>query len=205
MAHYDYRGGVGPHVRRQVDTVAAAGAKSGNVSFTTDLQDAGSYTITETNKTGWDYVSSSSECSFTVSYPTDAARTYTCTITNRQRGHVQVTKTVLGSSNLNGRSFTFDLRSGASLASPGTVLEGPKTVDALHNPVTFATNKLVLAVQKGSSIHSVYDLRRDGIKLVVGAAGTARFRTTVGSRQTAATRASSTTSCATTSRSRPAS
>lgn len=36
------------------------------------------------------------------------------------------------------------------------------------NPVTFATNKLVLAVQKGSSIDSVYDLRTGGKRLAVG-------------------------------------
>lgn len=36
------------------------------------------------------------------------------------------------------------------------------------NPVTFATNKLVLAVQKGSSINSVYDLRSGGKRLSIG-------------------------------------
>jgi molybdate transport system substrate-binding protein len=36
------------------------------------------------------------------------------------------------------------------------------------NPVTFATNKLVLAVQKGSSINSVYDLKAGGKRLSIG-------------------------------------
>jgi len=40
----------------------------------------------------------------------------------------------------------------------------------VRKPVTFATNKLVVIVPKSNpaSIHSVYDLRRSGIKLVIG-------------------------------------
>ena len=40
-------------------------------------------------------------------------------------------------------------------------------------PVTFATNTVVLIVPRANParIHSVYDLRRDGIKLVIGAKG----------------------------------
>ncbi|WP_242342130.1 hypothetical protein [Anaeromyxobacter terrae] len=50
------------------------------VSFTTDLEE-GSYTIEETLKSGWEFVSSSG-CSFTVNYPADADKTFSCTYTN---------------------------------------------------------------------------------------------------------------------------
>jgi len=40
----------------------------------------------------------------------------------------------------------------------------------VRNPVTFATNKLIIIVPKSNpaGIHSVYDLRRSGVKLVIG-------------------------------------
>jgi molybdate transport system substrate-binding protein len=52
-----------------------------------------------------------------------------------------------------------------------------KLPDALHatglvgTPVVFATNRLVLAVPKDSGIHSLADVARSGVKLVVGAPG----------------------------------
>ena len=77
---------------------------NGTAAFTTTLQE-GTYTITETLKSGWDQVSASG-CSFTVAYPRDNGETFTCTITNRQRGHIIVAKQTLpdGSS----QSFEFD-------------------------------------------------------------------------------------------------
>jgi hypothetical protein len=111
---------------------------NGNVAFTTDLQGGGSYTLTETNKTGWDPNGTSGDCSFTVAYPADAGRTFTCTFTNRQRGQVKVSKTVRGSSDLGGRTFTFQLRSGASPTAVGTTLE-TQIVSAANNPATFTT------------------------------------------------------------------
>ena len=50
----------------------------------------------------------------------------------------------------------------------------PREAQALYKerrctkPVTFATNKLVLAVRKGSNIDSVYDLRSGGRRLSIG-------------------------------------
>jgi molybdate transport system substrate-binding protein len=40
----------------------------------------------------------------------------------------------------------------------------------VRKPVTFATNKLIVIVPKGNpaGIHSVYDLRRSGVKIVIG-------------------------------------
>lgn len=57
--------------------------------------DEGSYVFTETAKTGWDQTGSTG-CTFTVNYPADNDRTFTCTITNTQRGHVTVLKTENG-------------------------------------------------------------------------------------------------------------
>ncbi len=66
---------------------------SGYVTFTTPLEQ-GDYVITETPKSGFDFTSSSGDCSFSVTYPDDADRSFACTFTNTQRGSLEVTKTV---------------------------------------------------------------------------------------------------------------
>jgi molybdate transport system substrate-binding protein len=45
--------------------------------------------------------------------------------------------------------------------------------DLVRKPVTFATNKLIVIVPKSNpaNLHSVYDLRRGGVKLVIGDQG----------------------------------
>jgi hypothetical protein len=111
---------------------------TGTASFTTVLQE-GAYTITETNQSGWLNTGSTGECSFTVNYPADADHAYSCTFTNVKYGHLKVQKTVSGSSDLGGRSFTFQLRIGASPTAIGTTLE-TETVDAAHNPATFTAD-----------------------------------------------------------------
>lgn len=111
---------------------------NGNVTFATDLQAGGHYTISETNQSGWDAQAPTGSCDFTVAYPADADRTFTCTFTNVQRAHVRVLKTVSGSSDLGGRTFTFQLRSGASPTSVGTALE-TQALAAANNPVSFST------------------------------------------------------------------
>jgi hypothetical protein len=77
---------------------------NGTAAFTTTLQE-GNYSITETLKPGWDQVSDSG-CTFTVSYPADNDRTFTCTITNRQRGHIIVEKQTLPDGS--NQTFEFD-------------------------------------------------------------------------------------------------
>jgi hypothetical protein len=64
---------------------------TGYVPFTTVLQE-GSYTITETPQPGWDQTGASGECSFTVNYPADADRVFSCTLTNTQRGSITIVK-----------------------------------------------------------------------------------------------------------------
>jgi hypothetical protein len=100
----------GPGTPSGGETVTTTG--TGFVPFTTSLQE-GSYTITETSKTGWTQISASSECSFTVNYPADNGRTFSCTITNKSRGHVRVVKTINGAPlTASSPQFTFDLRLG---------------------------------------------------------------------------------------------
>ena len=53
----------------------------GHAVFTTPLEE-GSYTITEASQSGWVQDTAVGECSFTVSYPTDAGHNYVCTFTN---------------------------------------------------------------------------------------------------------------------------
>ncbi len=44
----------------------------------------GSYTITETMKNNWEFVEQSGDCEFTVDYPRDAGKQFTCTLTNKR-------------------------------------------------------------------------------------------------------------------------
>lgn len=87
---------------------------TGFVPFTTVLQE-GSYTITEVPKAGWDQTGASAECSFTVNYPADADRVFSCTLTNTQRGHVTVLKTENGG--VPTHAYTFRLTGGPDSVS----------------------------------------------------------------------------------------
>jgi hypothetical protein len=93
---------------------------TGEADFTTPLQEGG-YTITETPQTGWDQTGADG-CSFTVNFPADFNRTFTCTFTNTERGTVTVMKTSSGEVPPAG-AFTFEIRSGASFTEPGTILD----------------------------------------------------------------------------------
>jgi len=109
----------------------------GSATFEAVLQE-GRYTIAEAAQAGWDAVGAGGDCSFTVDYPADADRAFSCTLTNRKRGHVSVSKTLAGSSDLGTMTFAFELRSGASPTAVGTTLES-RAVSAADNPAAFAT------------------------------------------------------------------
>jgi uncharacterized repeat protein (TIGR01451 family) len=64
---------------------------TGTASFATALQE-GSYTISETPQPGWDQTGQSGDCSFTVDYPADGGKVFTCTITNTYHPHITLTK-----------------------------------------------------------------------------------------------------------------
>ena len=127
----------GPGTPSGGETVTTTG--TGFIPFTTKLQDGGSYTITETSQTGWKQTDASTECSFTVSYPADAGRTFSCTITNQSRAHVKVTKTFEGSALTGSESFVFQLRSGADATHAGTTVES-QTLAVGNDPATFAAD-----------------------------------------------------------------
>jgi hypothetical protein len=96
-----------------------------------DLTQAGTYTVEETNKTGWipglavpnDGVNTH-VCSFTiVDVITDDGKVFTCTFNNQRNGHVKVIKTFQGAPPTGAQAFTFSLREGASSGIPGTTDE----------------------------------------------------------------------------------
>ena len=100
---------------------------NGQISFVTPLQE-GSYTVTETPQDGWDQTAATG-CSFTVNYPDDAGRSFTCTVTNTERGSLTVHKSV----NWNGvtpdpnATFTICV-SGPSYPSPTAANGGCQTI-----------------------------------------------------------------------------
>jgi uncharacterized repeat protein (TIGR01451 family) len=65
-------------------------ATNGEAPLTTVLQE-GAYTVTETQQPGWRQ-SASSGCSFTVDYPADKNRLFTCTLSNEELGRIIVKK-----------------------------------------------------------------------------------------------------------------
>ena len=101
--------------------------------------DPGTYTVSELVPTGWDAtaitcvdptnnstwsaVPVAAGGTASATYRVIADETVTCTFTNTQRGLARVVKTVRGASPSGSQSFCFDLRSGASTASAGSILE----------------------------------------------------------------------------------
>ncbi|GGL10079.1 prealbumin-like fold domain-containing protein [Deinococcus radiotolerans] len=68
-------------------------ASGGQLNFTTPLTE-GAYQITETAQPGFKQTANSG-CTFTVNYPADAGRTYTCSATNTQLPRLTVVKYVV--------------------------------------------------------------------------------------------------------------
>ncbi len=94
----------------------------------------GSYTMTETTKTGWDLTNVTNPdgskpnpitnaCTFVVDYPEDYGKTFACTFSNTKRGKAEVIKTVSTKPITGTQAYTFQLREGASTTSEGTTLE----------------------------------------------------------------------------------
>ena len=82
----------------------------------------GDYTITEVAKPGWDQTMASAGCSFSVDYPADFGKTFSCTIENTQRGMIIVEK----QTDPDGAAGSF-LFSGAlvgSISDDGTIPSG---------------------------------------------------------------------------------
>jgi hypothetical protein len=111
---------------------------AGYVAFPTQLQE-GSYTITEVGKAGYDQTGSSGECSFSVNYPADAGREFSCTYTNTQRGTIIVRKLTVPAGS--GQSFGFT----PSYASPFSLSHGQSNTSADLAPGTYSVGESVPA------------------------------------------------------------
>jgi Prealbumin-like fold domain len=115
----------------ETETTTGAGA----TSFTTDLGE-GSYQITETSKPDFDQTDASVDCSFTVNYPADSGRVFSCTVTNTQRGHIIVDKVTNPSGDPQSFDFTttgagyarFSLTDAASPNDSGGLVPGTYAV-----------------------------------------------------------------------------
>ena len=134
-------------------TGTAAGSISDGGTITVNNLVPGTYTSTEADPTpafdltGLSCNDGSSATASTVSLATrtatfklDPGETVTCTFTNRQRGKAKVVKTVNGSALSGTQSFTFQLRSGASLAAAGTILESGTANAGNGGIINFTTN-----------------------------------------------------------------
>jgi len=91
----------------------------------------GTYTVTETTKTGWiedpavpPSAADPKVCSFTVDAIFDDGKTFSCTFHNTKLAHVSVFKTKSGVTDTSPTDqFEFQLRTGASLSSVGVIVE----------------------------------------------------------------------------------
>ena len=97
---------------------------------------SGDYTITEQGRAGFDQTGSSGDCTFTVSLPQDAARVFSCTYTNTQRGRLEVTKNVNwnGVTPVDGQSFLICV-TGPSFPAPTADNGGCQTATYPNNLV----------------------------------------------------------------------
>jgi hypothetical protein len=127
--------GTGIAAPGEVKTVEAT-ADLGSPIYTLfdSLLEHGSYTITETLKTGWDLISATppggnaTACTFDVNleFPdyVDQGKIFTCIFHNVKRAEAKVIKTVSGQAPQNGDpGFVFQIRQGASISAVGTILE----------------------------------------------------------------------------------
>ena len=132
------------------DVTANAGQPS--VPFTQSLSIPGTYTVTETTKTGWDFTKvilpdattwTTNACTFVVTLTVaDVGRVFECTFTNTKRGYVKVVKTLKGQP-LTNQQFTFQLRTGATSNADGALVETLTTNVAPSGSTLNFTTQLV--------------------------------------------------------------
>ncbi len=104
--------------------------EDGVAVFATELQNGGSYTITEVLKAGVRQSGSTGDCSFNVSYPADFGRVFTCGFTNEELGRIIVKKVTdpAGDSAL----FNFKLSGGPLALDMPFSLRGGEQRDSGH-------------------------------------------------------------------------
>lgn len=134
----------GPGLGGGVTAVAEAGQPAvtflGTDGLPLRLQE-GNYVVTETTKSpSWVLTDpSTNECKFTVNLPQDTGKTFSCSFTNTKQGKVLVEKTVSGLPPSGSASFTFQLRSGATVTATGTTLETQTANAANGGSISFAS------------------------------------------------------------------
>jgi hypothetical protein len=108
----------------------------------------GNYTVTETQKTPtWVLTNAAPDansdkvCEFSVTYPEDFGKSFSCTFYNQKQGKAKVIKTVSGQpmTALSPYAFTFQLRQGATTTQSGTTLESGVASGANLGLVNFTT------------------------------------------------------------------
>lgn len=135
----------GPGLTASGISMTDAANDSAGSAFGVNLTQPGTYTVTETQQTGWDLSSvapstNGSSCSFTVVFPQDQGRVFSCAFTNTKRGSVKVIKTVSGGALSLNSSFSFQVREGASPTSLGTVLSSGTANAGNNGTVVFKIN-----------------------------------------------------------------
>jgi hypothetical protein len=139
------------HMVGGTDTFAFTGDPSGSISTDngtiSESVAPGTYTSTETPKSGWDLNSVTCDDSDSVgsvsshnsAFHAAAGETVTCTFTNTKRGLAKVVKTFNGLPLSGTDSFTFQLRSGASDSAAGTIVETGTANAANSGVINFST------------------------------------------------------------------
>ncbi|MDZ5459514.1 hypothetical protein [Azohydromonas lata] len=120
-------------------------AGAGYAAFAKVLAE-GTYTVTETTKSpAWLLTGASPDangdkvCEFTVDYPEDYGRVFSCTFNNQKQGKARVVKTVQGLPLTSTQAFTFQLRQGASTTQVGTTLESGQATALNGGIIAFTT------------------------------------------------------------------
>jgi len=117
------KGGPDPGVDETISVNAVSDTDTGGFGSFAALLEPGTYHITELLKDGWDNTLKSEECDFTVEYPRDFNRVFSCEFQNTKEGSAKVVKTYLNAPITGPEAFTFQLRQGASATDPGTIID----------------------------------------------------------------------------------
>jgi hypothetical protein len=125
----------------------AAGSIGNGETITKSNLVPGTYYSTEAVPNGWDLTNISCDDANSTgntgtakaTFILDPGETVTCTFSNRQRGTATVIKTVNGAALTGSQSFTFQLRTGASASSAGTILESGTATAGNGGEIDFAT------------------------------------------------------------------
>jgi hypothetical protein len=115
------------------------------VMFTSALTVEGTYTVVETKKEpAWVLkdvapdANADKICEFKVDFPEDGGRVFACSFTNQKQGRAKVIKTQAGAALTGAASFSFELRTGASTTTSGTVIASGSATAANAGAVNFA-------------------------------------------------------------------